>query len=63
LASLNDAAKMQELVVVQVYFPDATYGECGTGESYSQLLGARAAAETEGTPEAGGTLEAGDETA
>ena len=38
------------MVVVQVYFPDAHYSITSTAESYSQLLGVKAAAVTQGTP-------------
>ena len=40
------------MVVVQTYFPDAQYSEGdATREDYSQLLGVRAAAVKDGTPE------------
>ena len=38
------------MVVVQVYFPDAQYSSTSKAESYSQLLGAKAAVVTQGTP-------------
>ena len=38
------------MVVVQVYFPDAQYSSTSNAESYSQLLGVKAAAVTQGTP-------------
>ena len=38
------------MVVVQVYFPDAHYSSTSKAESYSQLLGAKAAVVTQGTP-------------
>ena len=38
------------MVVVQVYFPDAQYSSTSKAESYSQLLGVKAAAVTQGTP-------------
>ena len=37
------------VVVVQVYFPDAHYSSTSKAESYSQLLGAKAALVTPGT--------------
>ena len=37
-------------MVVQVYFPDARYDATSKAESYSQLLGVKAAAVTQGTP-------------
>jgi len=38
------------MVVVQVYFPDAQYSSTSNAGSYSQLLGVKAAAVTQGTP-------------
>ena len=38
------------MVAVQVYFPDAQYSHTSKAESYSQLLGAKAAVVTQGTP-------------
>ena len=38
------------MVVVQVYFPDTQYNSTSEAESYSQLLGAKAAMVTKGTP-------------
>ena len=38
------------MVVVQVYFPDAQYNSTSEAESYSQLLGAKAAMVAKGTP-------------
>ena len=38
------------MVVVQVYFSDAQYSATSKAESYSQLLGVKAAAVTQGTP-------------
>jgi len=50
-------------VVVQVHFPDAQYSGTSTAESYPQLLGAKAAVVTQGTPAevaiGNGTAEAG----
>ena len=37
------------MVVAQVYFPNAQYSSTSKAESYSQLLGAKAAAVTQGT--------------
>ena len=38
------------IFAAQVYFPDAQYSSTSNAESYSQLLGAKAAAVTQGTP-------------
>ena len=38
------------MVVVQVYFPGAQYNSTSKAESYSQLLGAKAAVVTQETP-------------
>ena len=50
LGRIYGGKNKKTVVVVQVYFPDAQCSITSNAESYSQLLGVKAAAVTQGTP-------------
>ena len=50
LGRIHRGENKKTMVVVQVYFPDAQYNSTSNAESYSQLLEAKAAVVTQGTP-------------